>query len=50
MDFNRVIETATEAFRDNKVFWSVAVIAVTFMFIGILVGNPFETYSNASTL
>jgi len=50
MDFNRMVSMAVEGFRDNKVFWSAAVIAVAFMFIGIVVGNPFETYSNASTL
>ena len=50
MDLKPYISTALESFRESKVFWSVAVVAVLFMVIGILVGNPFETYSNASTL
>ncbi len=50
MDFKPMISNALESFRESKVFWSVAVVAVLFMIIGILVGNPFETYSNASTL
>ena len=50
MDFKHLFAAAMEGFRDNKVFWSAAVIAIAFMFIGIIVGNPFETYSNASTL
>jgi hypothetical protein len=50
MSIKKIFSAIRESFLESKLFWSLAAGAVLFMLIGVLLGNPFETYSNASTL
>jgi hypothetical protein len=34
----------------SRIFWHIFIVGVILMAIGIYLGNPFETYQNASTL
>ncbi|MBF0252453.1 MAG: hypothetical protein HQL29_01425 [Candidatus Omnitrophica bacterium] len=50
MKFNLYNNNFVESVDMSKIFWHVFIVGVIFMAIGIYLGNPFETYQNASTL
>ncbi len=50
MKLNFYNKNLLESVDMNSIFWHIFIVGVIFMAVGIYLGNPFETYQNASTL